>query len=547
MRTLLAVVTLALLIPCMAAAQSTDLTRIPKWLAESETYGFGINDLDEVNGTSWKFITHCPRSKEFLGEARRRGIRAFPYVTFYQASLFATEYEFRLAEHPDWILIDPNGQWMRTGFWESEDAKNMYCVCPNTKGYADALLDYLEELMKRGAGGIFLDNLHPKKECFGPQFGKHEHLFKTQFEAFADLMRRAKEIIRKYDPEGALLVNSADPASLPGEFWPWADADMSESFICTWVSDKRWGDWQKNWNGIDKKIPEGKQVCALSYVGHTTNPVKDDLYFAYASARLMNFIWNAGGESHIGKNTDMDALYALTLGQPVGPETVTDEVHYRRFAHGIVAVNPTDHERTIELKEGLRTSFLKDHYAAEEIPVENGRISLTIPPQSGRVYSYKASNATDFTQDSHHLIVKTEPGLGKTCFELDGLFMMTYSGGWKIEYEKGSNYGTFHATFSKPGLHTLRILDLERKDMLVANSYGDAYALNDAKMPGATGEDKREFSNIATLKDPADPNRPASGKVYKFIGWGGAVESTEQTIEVYVEGTTTVTARYAAE
>ncbi|MFH1741954.1 MAG: hypothetical protein ABIH23_23370, partial [bacterium] len=232
-----------------------ELTEIPKWLAQSETYGLGVQDIEEVNGTNWKFVTHCPCSKEFLSEARRRGIRAFPYMTFYQSPLFNTFYIYRLAEHPEWILIDQNGRWSPTMFWESEDAKNMYGTCPNVKGYTDALLAYLEELMRRGAGGIFLDNVHPAKRCYGPQFGKHEHMFETQVEAFADLMRRAKEIIRRYDPEGALLVNSANPADLPKEFWQWADADMSESFICTWVADHRWGDWHKNWNGIDKKIP----------------------------------------------------------------------------------------------------------------------------------------------------------------------------------------------------------------------------------------------------------------------------------------------------
>jgi hypothetical protein len=138
-----------------AGQGSADLAKIPAWLAESETYGFAV-PLEAVAGTAWKFITHVPHSEEFLNEARRRGVRAFPCVTFYQAPLMERHQENRLHEHPDWIPINANGRWAPTGFWESEDAKNMYCTCPNVAGYADAVLAYVEMLMKRGASGIFL-------------------------------------------------------------------------------------------------------------------------------------------------------------------------------------------------------------------------------------------------------------------------------------------------------------------------------------------------------------------------------------------------------
>ena len=66
--------------------------------------------------------------------------------------------------------MDGHGNWKRTGFWESEDSKNWYCTCSNVKAFTDEVLDYLMEL---GAGGIFLDNLHPNRRCCGPEHGKH--------------------------------------------------------------------------------------------------------------------------------------------------------------------------------------------------------------------------------------------------------------------------------------------------------------------------------------------------------------------------------------
>jgi hypothetical protein len=82
-------------------------------------------------------------------------------------------------------------------------------------------------------------------------------------------------------------------------------------------------------------------------------------------------------------------LDSITIGQPVTPEEVMDEVHYRRFKNGIIAVNPTDQEKRLPLRGGFPTSLLWDLYEDSALSVENDGISLTLPPQSGRVYLYK--------------------------------------------------------------------------------------------------------------------------------------------------------------
>jgi hypothetical protein len=422
----------------------------------------------------------------------------------------------------------------------------MYCTCPNVAGYADAVLAYVETLMKRGASGIFLDNVHPNRECFGEKFGKHKHMFKTQIEAFADMMRRARTLIKRYDPDGALLINSADPATLPAEFWPPTDSEMSESYICTWVATDRWGDWHKNWNGIDKKIPPGKQVCCLSYLGHDIkHSLKDDAFFCYASARLMNFIWGTGYSlDKVKDDRPVRLLYSITIGQPVTPEEVADEVHFRRFKNGIIAVNPTDQDKRLPLQGGFPTSLLWDLYEESALGIENDGITLTLPPQSGRVYLYKPSPKETMPRGSHILTVKTEPGLGKTRFELDGVPMVTYGGRWTTEYIKGPNYGKFIARFDTPGWHTIKIVDDLRKEMLVANSYQDAYAINETVMPGATAEVPRDPSRLGKLMDPSEPGKVYEGRPYKFIGWEGPVTSAKKTIRVYVEGETEVIAHF---
>ncbi len=544
---LLGIGILITLLSCQAPKKESGNKGIPKWLAESETYGENVK-LEDIYGTNWSFITHVPHTKEFLQEAKSRGIRAFPYMTFYQGWLFDKYENIRLADHTDWIQINEKGEWAKTGFWESEDSKNMYCTCTNVKGYADAVLEYLELLLKRGASGIFLDNLHPNKKCYGEEFGIHKHMFKTQIEAFADLLRRAHELIKKYDPDGALLVNSADPATLPKEFWPYVDAEMSESYIVTWVAENRWGDWHKDWNGIDKKIPAGKQVCCLSYPGHDKQyTVKEDAFFCYSSARLMNFIWSAGyNKKTVKDDSAIRKLYGLRLGQPVTEEKIVDEIHYRIFKDGLVVVNPTDDSKKLTIKNEIRLPLLWDVFNDDILELKDGSITLDIPAQSGRVYVMKPSLDNGIDRGKYKLTVETEPGLGKTQFKLDGLPMVTYAGRWTTKYVKGPNYGKFYARFDKPGYHEITIVDTTRAEILVANSYEDAYKLNDTKMMGAvSGEKKdRDPNRLGKLMDPSEPGKTYSGKPYKFVGWAGPVKSNEKTVKVYVDKETVVIAKF---
>jgi hypothetical protein len=320
---------------------------------------------------------------------------------------------------------------------------------------------------------------------------------------------------------------------------------MSESYICTWVATDRWGDWHENWNGLDKKVPAGKQVCCLSYLGHDTkHSLKDDAFFCYASARLMNFIWGAGYSlAQVKDDGPVRRLYGLTLGGPVSQEAVVDGVHFRRFANGLVAVNPTDREQTLAVQGDAPTSRLWDVYEEKPLSVERDGVRLILPPQSGRVYLYKPSPKDGLARGDHALTVTTEPGLGKTRFELDGLPMMTHGGRWTTEYVKGPNYGSFSARFDAPGWHTLRIVDDLRKEMLVANTYGDAYAINETSMPGAAAA-PRDPSRLGKLMDPSEPGKAYEGKPYAFVGWDGAVKEKKKTVRVYVDGDTRILALF---
>ena len=175
----------------------------------------------------------------------------------------------------------------------------MYTTCPNVAEYQDAMVAWVRE--DHGAGGrrrFRRQHQHRAAPCYGPKFGKHKHLYDDQNHAYAMLLKRVREVIKRHQPDGALIVNSASPLSIPAEYWKYIDADMLESYICTWVSKERWFDWKTHWHAQGVKLrpylEAGKQVQALSYLGHTPYGVKEDAFFCYATARLAGFVWNGG-------------------------------------------------------------------------------------------------------------------------------------------------------------------------------------------------------------------------------------------------------------
>lgn len=117
------------------------------WLARSEVYGENISDLVQLSRYRFDFVTHVPQLKEWMAGLRSIGSRPIPYVTIYQQPMFRTYQGIDLRKHTDWIEVDQAGNWKRNSFWESEDQKNWYITCPNTPGYADAILKHISCLI----------------------------------------------------------------------------------------------------------------------------------------------------------------------------------------------------------------------------------------------------------------------------------------------------------------------------------------------------------------------------------------------------------------
>ncbi len=150
-----------------ALAQKMDIGEsAPDWLVESESYAMGgVSDWAALAESKVAFVTHCPVNRDFFDRCHALGVRCFPYVTFHQGFANMTYEGINLKDHSEFIEVDASGNLTRTGFWESEDAKNMYTTCPNVAGYQDAMVEWVRKIMDLGADDVFVDDLSSRVEC----------------------------------------------------------------------------------------------------------------------------------------------------------------------------------------------------------------------------------------------------------------------------------------------------------------------------------------------------------------------------------------------
>jgi hypothetical protein len=411
---LMTVVVLLSCCDCMAAEG--------KWSLKDEVYACGTSGmtLEELASAGVTLLSHGPwggegkspeQAKAFLEEAHRYGIRVIPYVTLYKvidSSQVTDTYhtkahpffkELDLVDHPEWALIDENGN-IRRPFDAPTYRSGVHQSCTNVAGLAQAYVRGVKNVMEMGFDGVFVDNVHPYPTCYGPKFGKHEHIYPDKDNVFTYhlALKQVYDLVKQYGDDKVVMLNTGNG---PSEVY--ADCDdgtMVESYICTFVDKgrkNRWNsfgqimDWARQY--VDY-MASGKGLVALSYMGWTGYPLKDDAFYCGACGKLSGFVWTANvwATSWTTKPGDragndiLRLLYRANLKNPLTEIKEKDGVTYRVFAGGIVAVNPGDSYLEMQLPAPDGFTEVCDLYCGRIIPVIAGQITIRIPPESGRLY-----------------------------------------------------------------------------------------------------------------------------------------------------------------
>ena len=397
---------------------------IPSWFRRISVAGRAVPRFFQESARRDEHLESIPllinaNTRAEVNQAKTFGCKCLSYIAL--RDLFVTEQGSTPANphrrvkwdkrRPGMLLLDTNGRLVNT-FMDGSKRMNRYLTCANTAAYCDAAMQLVKKTMDMGTDGLFIDNAGARQECYGhniavgysekyrtviaaapgerpsdPEIGKlsvHEHLHPglDQNSAFARLLRAVLQRVGTYGKDKIVVVNGMT-------FIGCADGAMWESFVCSWAwKGKRlahWAEAKQRARELKAQLDAGKRIIALTYLRNTATTIKDDAYFCYAAARMLDFIWTDC--QTMGKN-EANRLYAIDLGEPQTPLRTTSGMEYRIFEGGLLALNAGPHT----IKAGLRLGPLsgrrtfEDTYAKTRIQADRRALPVDLPPESGRVY-----------------------------------------------------------------------------------------------------------------------------------------------------------------
>jgi len=458
----------------------------PDWLRHAETYLllWRMADWPLVKTGKFSFVTHVPHDRAIMDKLNAMNIRPVPYIQMIHLQNYAPQFGIDLRRHMDWIAINKRGIRKKSHYWQSADLKNWYETCPYVEAYISAIESYVKKLMRWGAYGVFFDCItdrwQPEQggfKCYGEEYGVHKHKYHDLTAAYGAIFKRLRRAIKAINSEGALLGNGNPFSEYFPEPWVrYFDAYMLESYVCSFLSKKRWFDWDKTWNRIGKcfrpAVRAGKQLQALSYLGGTGRSVRDEAFFCYASARLAGFVWSGGTRGGV---KDLMPLYAVRLGRPKTHALEINGIHYRIFEDGFVALNPSKTKKILLPGKRLPAGAVYDLFQDSWISCAARAWKIEVPANSGRVYLFmpKAAEKNALSEDDiapenqitagpkHMLKIITKPLIGDVCFRVDGHEYYTRGGWLGADFMKGALFGMMEIYFDRSGSHEVEIVDKE--------------------------------------------------------------------------------------
>lgn len=248
-------------------------------------------------------------------------------------------------QHPDWFLLDQNGDRIADG--------NSFYMDPGHPEYQAFWLERARALQEQFHwDGIFIDNLEAslsKVDNNGMVPAKYlnDASYQAAIEEFLTYLRQNYFEPRR-QPVLANIVSVRD-WKVWLHYLQYLDGAMIEAFAVDWSDDYQSASaWESEMAAIDQALSQGKSLILVS---QGEQPDSERQQFAFASYLLI------ANKNASFRYADADAYrdvslydnYSLNLGQPLGPRYKKGGAWRRDFTHGYVLVDPRSHSAEIRI------------------------------------------------------------------------------------------------------------------------------------------------------------------------------------------------------
>jgi len=249
------------------------------------------------------------------------------------------------AEHPDWFLLDQNGQRIIDEYGN----ENFVMMDPGNPGWRAFFLERIRDTQDadKNWGGVFLDNVEVtssrrEKDKEIPAAYPDESSYQAAVQGFLQYLYTGY-----FHPSGRLLfanlVARRDDADWT-KYLTYLDGVMHEGWSIDWPNGYRSATtWEKQMNLAEQTQTMGKFIVLVS------QGTKDNLElqkFSFASYLLVNqgrAAFRYANSQYYDEAWLYDN-YTLQLGQAQGNRYRQGDAWRRDFSNGFVIVNPETHE-----------------------------------------------------------------------------------------------------------------------------------------------------------------------------------------------------------
>lgn len=297
--------------------------------------------------------------------------------------------------HPDWFLLDTNGNRIRVG------GSNYYRMDPGSAGWRQFFVTRLVEMQQqRGWSGLFLDNLEAGLNqiqldgATSPRYPDHAS-YRAAIRGFLQYLQQNYSQVYNRPIMANIIARSITDETTWMEYVQYMNGGLTERWAVDWRETNYLSEsnWLADLALAERTQSQGKYIVLVSR-GYATDTNRQK--FAFASYLLIS---NGKASFRYATRDYRQVLlydnYRVQLGTPRGARYQVGTTWRRDFTNGYVIVDPINHTATISTTPPVTPTFTTVStraatFTATPVPTQPAALTPTatfVPTQSATAVS----------------------------------------------------------------------------------------------------------------------------------------------------------------
>ncbi|MGE5463237.1 MAG: putative glycoside hydrolase [Syntrophothermus sp.] len=349
--------------------------------------------------------------------------------------------------HPDWFLLDTNGNRMRTS-----PTSSYWRMDPGNAGWRSFFVSRLVEIdQQKGWSGVFLDNLEASLGEI-----KRDGLLPAKYPDDASYQAAVSGFIQYLNTNYAQAYNRPVMANIISRsteaqwfnYTPYLTGAMQERWAVPWSNTAGYlteSKWSSDMALAEKTQAQGRYILLVAQ-GPKTDTARQN--FAFASYLLISngkasFRYT---DSSIYSEVWLYDNYKVQLGTPLGARYQSGTAWRRDFSNGYVLVDPVNNTANIVVNSSATATATKAPTLVAtstptKLPTSTPSGSFTSTPTS-----LPASTSTKAPTSTPTKISATATPAPTTTLYNDSNSAFVYSSGWSTVTDSRAYKGEFKVT-----------------------------------------------------------------------------------------------------